>query len=403
MPTRTEAVVFENHEGHTLSARLEWPAGPPAAFVIFAHCFTCSKQSQGALRISRALAREGFAVLRFDFTGLGESEGEFSKTTLSSNVSDLVAAAEFLRMEYGPPRMLVGHSLGGAAVLAGATQIEEIEAVVTIGAPASPGHVKHLLADGRDAIEREGQADVNIGGRTVSIGKQFLDDVDAFDRKADLEGRALLILHSPVDEVVGIENAERLYQSVRGYKSFVTLENADHLMSKKEDAEYAASVIAAWSGRYVTRDVIETAPEAAAQVTVEELGELYANRVVAGRHELIADEPVKVGGKDAGPDPYAYLLAALGACTTMTVRMYANRKELPLDKVTVHLEHGKIHAADCEDCETKDGKIDHFERRLVFEGDLTDEQRQRLVEISEKCPVHRTLLGEKKIVTTLVE
>ncbi|MCP3919115.1 MAG: OsmC family protein [bacterium] len=407
MSTRSEKLVFHNPAGDQLAGRLELPNGKPRAYALFAHCFTCSKDIAAASRIARALAREGLAVLRFDFTGLGGSDGDFSNTNFSSNVDDLICAADHLREHYEAPRLLIGHSLGGAAVLVAANKLEEVEAVATIAAPADPAHVRHLIASDVSAIEERGVAEVSIGGRPFKIQKQFLDDLENHDGAGGLSAlrKALLVFHSPLDTIVGIDNAERIYKSARGYKSFVTLADADHLLSRKDDAEYVASVLAAWSTRYLpgTREEVE-AEEALPHgtVVVEESARPFTNRVAVGRHRLVADEPISVGGKDEGPGPYDYLLAGLGACTSMTLRMYADHKKWPLDQVRVELRHAKIHAEDCAECETKEGRIDRIEIGLVVEGELDAAQRERLLEIAGRCPVHRTLKGEKEIVTKLV-
>ena len=397
MHARTERIEFTNGEGEKLAGRLEWPVGEPSAFAIFAHCFTCSKDARAAVDISRALAAEGFAVLRFDFTGLGNSEGDFANTHFSSNIQDLISAADHLREHHEAPRLLIGHSLGGAAVLAAAKDIDEVEAIATIGAPADPGHVEHLVSGAIEDIERDGEGTAKIGGREFKIKKEFIDDIKSFEQSGDIGKRALLVMHSPVDNVVGIENAEQIYKRVRGYKSFITLAGADHMLSNKADAKYAAEVIAAWSDRYVTKNEQEL-PTEEGKVTVTEIERPYTNRVIARQHQLYADEPPSADALDMGPSPYEYLVAALGACTSMTLRMYAERKDLPLDRVTVHLEHDKVHAKDCEDCETTEGKIDVIRKHIVIDGDdLTDDQRTRLKEIAEKCPVNKTLLGEIKI------
>ena len=409
----TEKLVFENGRGEKLAARLDLPRGEPVAWAIFAHCFTCSKDIPAAGRISRRLADEGVAVLRFDFTGLGSSEGDFANTNFSSNVDDLVAAAAHLRAHYTAPSLLVGHSLGGAAVLAAARRIEEVRAVSTIGAPSEPAHVKKLITGHEDEIETRGVATVDIGGRPFQIQKQFIDDLDEQKLGEQLGAlrKPLLVFHSPVDQIVGIANARRIYESARGSKSFVSLEDADHLLSDARDARYVAEVLSAWVSRYIEeRPVPSSLPASAAseglapgEVLVEEVERPYTNRIVAGRHALFADEPPSVGGKDAGPSPYDYLLASLGACTSITLRMYADRKRWPLDAVSVRLRHSRIHAEDCAECESETGYIDRLERDVHIEGDeLDDEQRARLLEIANRCPVHRTLLNEKQIPTRLV-
>jgi len=408
MVGNSERITFPNAQGQQLAARLDSPPGQTRAFALFAHCFTCSKDVFAASRISRALAERGFAVLRFDFTGLGASEGEFANTNFSSNMHDLVAAADYLREHHDAPRLLIGHSLGGAAVLAAAERIREAVAVATIGAPADPAHVAHLLADARAEIEARGEAEVVLGGRAFRVQKQFLEDI-AGQRLSDQVSRlkrALLIFHAPRDEVVGIDNAGAIFQAARHPKSFVSLDDADHLLTRREDAVYVAEVLAAWASRYLP-PVAEIAPRlkaAEGEVVVAETGQgRFAQIIQAGRHTLHADEPEGVGGDDTGPGPYDLVLAGLGACTSMTLRMYAERKGLPLESVLVRLRHDKVHAKDCADCETRDGKIDEITRELTVTGDLDDEQRQRLLEIADKCPVHRTLTSEIKIRTRLVE
>jgi uncharacterized OsmC-like protein/alpha/beta superfamily hydrolase len=395
MTDRSEKVTFTNIDGERLAARLDLPDGPAHAFALFAHCFTCSKDNFAAARVSRALADRGLAVLRFDFTGLGASDGEFANTNFSSNIGDLVRAADLLRREYAAPKILIGHSLGGAAVLAAAGQVPEAVAVATIAAPFEPTHVARHLAPARAEIEARGEAEVVFAGRTFRIKKQFLDDIAAHklsDHIARLK-KALLVFHAPRDEVVGIENAAHIFTAARHPKSFISLDDADHLLSRRADAIYVAEVLAAWASRYLP--ALEAPAEA-------EAGEgRFAQTVRIGRHRLRADEPTDVGGDDTGPGPYDYLLAGLGACTSMTLRLYAERKQLPLERVVVRLRHQKIHASDCADCETREGKLDQIQRTLELAGALDDASRQRLLEIADKCPVHRTLTSEVKIRTTL--
>ncbi|MEM1270219.1 MAG: bifunctional alpha/beta hydrolase/OsmC family protein, partial [Bacteroidota bacterium] len=352
--------------------------------------------------ISRSLTEQGIAVLRFDFTGLGESEGDFADTNFSSNVADLVDAAEFLAEAYQAPRLLVGHSLGGAAVLRAAAELPDVRAVVTIGAPANPGHVRHLLSEGEEEIVANGEATVLLAGRPFRIKKQFLDDLEEASMKSvvsDLR-RPLLIFHSPIDQTVGIENAAELYQSAHHPKSFVSLDQADHLLSKPADSMYIGAVLGAWAHRYVVDPMPEGAFEAAEGHVVARLGRSgFRTEIRAGLHALVADEPASIGGTETGPTPYDYLLAGLGACTAMTLRMYADHKKIPLESVTVELRHGKIHAKDCADCETRVGKIDEINRVVTLTGNLSAEQRARLLEIADRCPVHRTLHAEIKVRT----
>ena len=399
-------VKFPGTQGFELAARLELPAGEPRAYALFAHCFTCSKDSKAAAYISQALAARGIAVLRFDFTGLGASGGEFADTSFSSNIGDLVAAAQFLRQRHRAPQILIGHSLGGAAVLAGAAQIPEARAVATIGAPFEPAHVAHLLGSGRAAIEEKGEAQIDLGGRPFTLRKQFLDDLakhDAAKSVARLR-KALLVFHSPRDTVVDIGNAAKIFVAAKHPKSFVSLDGADHLLSRAEDAAYAAEVLAAWASRYLdpAKESEDAKPAPVEGVRVIEAGEgRYAQQVLAGRHRLRADEPIAAGGDDSGPSPYDLLLAGLGACTAMTLRIYAEQKKWPLERVSVDLRHAKVHAADCAECDTREGRIDRIEREISLEGALDEAQRARLLEIASKCPVHRTLHSEVDIPTTL--
>ena len=401
MAIRSSKETFTGASGATLAARLDRPADAPRAYALFAHCFTCTKDILAASKIAAGLAARGIATLRFDFTGLGHSDGEFANENFSSNVADLVKAAEFLRESHAAPALLIGHSLGGAAILAAAKEIPEARAVATIGAPADPAHVTAHFSGARDEIERTGEAEVLLAGRPFKIQKQFLEDIEEHKlgtEIADLR-KALLVFHAPRDATVGIDNASRIFLAAKHPKSFVSLDDADHLLSDPKDAGYVAEVLAAWVGRYLVPE--QDAEESAAEegdVTVAEDGQGALSQVIrAGKHRLRADEPASVGGDNSGPTPYDLLLAALGACTSMTVRMYARRKKWPLDRVSVHLTHAKVHAEDCADCETRDGKIDEIDRRISFAGDLDDAQRQRLMEIADKCPFHRTLHSEVKV------
>ena len=407
MTPSSEKVSFPGSQGGLLAARLDHPAGTPIAYAVFAHCFTCSKDGFAATRISRTLAERGIAVLRFDFTGLGNSEGEFANSNFSSNVEDLVAAAAFLREARQAPRLLVGHSLGGAAVLAAAARIPEAVAVATINAPADPAHVAGLLRPAMNEIAQAGEAEVTIGGRSFRIRKQLLDDLKEqrlLDVVHDLR-KALLVLHGPHDQVVDIDHARRIFEAARHPKSFVSLDDADHLLSRRADAVYVATVLAAWATRYVgaqPRPERQLSAEPGTVVVAEAGAGKYAQRIDVGGHTLRADEPAAYGGDDTGPSPYDLLLAALGACTSMTLRMYADRKQWPLQRVTVRLQHDRIHAVDCAECVTRSGEIDRIRRAIVLEGPLDPEQRARLLEIAERCPVHRTLRSETQIVTRIV-
>jgi putative redox protein len=397
MPSTTLRIAAT--QGHELAARLEMPAGAPRAYAVFAHCFTCSKESKAAVYIGQALAARGIAVLRFDFTGLGASGGDFADSNFSSNIDDVVCAANYLRDNHSAPQILIGHSLGGTAVLAAAGRIPDALAVATIGSPYDPQHVEHLLTNKEDLLTK-GEATVDIGGRPFHLRRQFLDDLERHDPSKSIGGlsKALLILHSPQDAIVPIDNAAKIFVAAKHPKSFVSLDGADHLLTNPRDAAYAAEVLAAWSSRYLR--VAESV--AVDGVRVTEAGEgKFAQDIYAGRHRLRADEPVAIGGADTGPTPYDLLLASLGACTAMTVRLYANEKKLPLERVSVALKHDRIHAADCAACETLEGRIDHIERVLTLAGALDDAQRAKLLEIANKCPVHRTLHSEVQVTTSL--
>jgi len=400
-----ERFDFPNASGERLAALLDRPAGAPRAVALFAHCFTCGKDIRAAKRIAEGLTARGIAVLRFDFTGIGASEGEFANTNFSSNVADLVAAADHLRKVERAPALLIGHSLGGAAVLAAASEVPEARAVATIAAPADPSHVTGLLKDRIPEIRAHGEVEVTLAGRPFRIRREFLDDVSGqrLDAKIAELRKALLVLHAPTDDLVGIDNASHIFLAAKHPKSFVSLADADHLLSKPRDAAYVADVVAAWAGRYLD---MEGASEAATteprSVVVTETGVgKFQQTIRAGRHSLVADEPVDVGGLDSGPGPYDLLLAALGACTSMTLRLYADRKQLPLERTSVKLTHSRIHAADCETCETKEGMLDRIDKDITVEGPLDADARAQLLEIAEKCPVNRTLKSEIDIRGTI--
>ena len=401
---QTQKITFDSDRGEKLSGLLDLPAGAPRAFALFAHCFTCSKNIKAAGNISQSLTDAGIAVLRFDFTGLGQSEGEFAETNFSSNVADLLAAARFLKAEHQAPAILVGHSLGGTAVLQAAPEVASAVAVATIGSPADPTHVRHLFADAAGELESRGEAEVHLGGRPFTIKRQFVDDLERHDLPETIQNlrKALLVMHAPLDDIVGIDNASALFGAAKHPKSFVSLDNADHLLSREADSRYAGSVLAAWATRYLPRaEAVTPLRGHAGEVAARTFIDGFRTDVVTGDHALVADEPLKVGGTNLGPTPYDLLSAALATCTTMTLKMYATHKKLDLDSVTVRVRHDKVHADDCRDCESRAGKIDEFQRELTLDGDLDDAQRARLLEIADKCPVHRTLHEEVKVRTRL--
>ena len=409
---------------HKLSGLLETPESDVKFYALFAHCFTCGKDIAAASRISRALVRKGIAVLRFDFTGLGNSDGDFANSNFSSNIRDLIAAADFLRTTYQAPRLLIGHSLGGAAVLNVAQQVEEAMAIVTIGAPSDAEHVAHNFALQVDDIEKYGKAEVNLAGRVFTIEKQFLDDIKRYDtsRIGNLR-KALLVMHSPIDSTVNISEAEKIYQAALHPKSFVSLDDADHLLTNKRDAEYAADVISAWAGRYITHDksvnkdvsnvmssmnASKTSAEygkteiTKGHVIVEEKNHKFTQHVSTASHYWLADEPESVGGNNMGPDPYEHLLAGLGACTAMTLRMYATRKKLAIKHIKVELKHSRNYLLDCQECEEQSQGIEAIVREISFIGELDAKQQARFLEIADKCPVHKTLHNNVKVISKLV-
>jgi uncharacterized OsmC-like protein/alpha/beta superfamily hydrolase len=400
----TRKIEFPGSTGAKLAARLDLPA-KPRAFAMFAHCFTCGKDIFAAARIAESLSARGIAVLRFDFTGIGSSEGEFANTNFSSDVRDLVAAADYLRQSHAAPSLLIGHSFGGAAVLAAAPRVPEAIAVVTIGAPSSATHVTHNFAANLADIVEKGTAEVTLAGRTFTITKAFLDDIAAqnfLDGLASMK-KALLVCHAPRDEYVGIENADVIFKAARHPKSFLSLDTADHLLRKREDVIYLADVIAAWSSRFLpaAQEAADALPPGVVEVSETRTGRL-TQRVQAGRHVLTADEPVDVGGDDSGPGPYDYLLAALGACTSMTMRLYAERKGITAERFTLRLSHRRIHTEDCSDCESREGNIGEITRDITIEGDVGEAARAQLMEIADRCPVHQTLTHEIKIRSRLV-
>ncbi len=403
----TRKITFENASGHQLAALLDLPVDDePIAYALFAHCFTCSKDYKGVARVSRALATEGVAVLRFDFTGLGESEGDFADTTFSSNVEDLVAAADFMGRELEAPRILIGHSLGGAAVLQAAGRIPSAEAVATIAAPSSTDHLAEMIRSSAAEIVSAGEARVQIAGRGFRIRKEFLDDLSAVNMRDAISNldRALLIFHCPQDTTVSIANGYEIFETAREPKSFITLDRADHLLTDKDDARYVGAMIASWARRFVgapQEDIKHAKPGDNRIIARTE--DSYRTEVLANGHHLVADEPIGVGGSNLGPTPYELLSAALGACTSITLRMYADRKGWPLEAAEVRLTHAKVHCDDCEDPERPSSKVDRFTREISLEGALDATQRERLLAIADRCPVRRTLEGSVDIETKLAD
>jgi putative redox protein len=406
------AAVFKNPQGESLAGSLEMPAGAVKSYALFAHCFTCSKNNLAATRIARALADLGIVVLRFDFTGLGNSQGEFSNTNFTSNLQDLLAAADYLEQQYAAPSLLIGHSLGGSAVLAAAQHLPEVKAVVTIGAPATASHIKHLFADSYHQLQKQSSIQVELGGRSFNIQRQFADDLEQYNSVAHIQSlrKALLIFHAPLDDVVSIDEAARIYTAAKHPKSFVSLDHADHLLSNPEDSRYVAEVLSAWAGRYLgARQAADKKEDA--EVPVIEPGNVivcerdrkFSRKILTQHHQLISDEPIASGGTDLGLNPYELLLAALGSCTSMTLRMYANHKQLDLQDIQVKLHHSRIHAEDCVNCEAQAPLIDRITRSIHLSGNLDDQQRARLLEIANKCPVHKTLQNQIQVETTLTD
>lgn len=402
----TERITFSGHSGAELAARLDLPQGPHLATALFAHCFTCGKDIPAARRIASRLAAVGIAVLRFDFTGLGHSDGEFSNTSFTSNVDDLIAANDYLVARGMAPGLIIGHSLGGAAVIKAAAQIDTIKAVATIGAPFDPGHVTHNFETALPEINAHGVAEVSLGGRPFKIGKQFINDVASVELTSALGAlnAALLVLHAPRDEIVSIDNASKIFLAAKHPKSFVTLDSADHLVTRSDDAEYAADLIATWSMRYLT--VKRPAPPPGAPEGVLRVSEAspegFLADITSGEgHHVLADEPLAYGGTNKGLSPYGLVSAGLGACSTMTLRMYARRKDWPLEKVSVDVRHDKVHAQDAR--AVGGDKVDTWRRTIHLTGPLSAEQRARLLEIADRCPVHRTLERSSHVITELAD
>ena len=396
---KSTKLKIKNRKGIILNAHLELPANQkPNYYAIFAHCFTCSSSLSAVRNISRALTQDGFAVVRFDFTGLGRSEGEFADSHFSANVEDLLDVHAYMTAEYQAPSLLVGHSLGGAAVLVAASEIEAVKAVATVGAPASVSHVKHLFSHQVEAIEAKGNIEVNIGGRPFVINEDFVKEFDKIDLPLVVKDlrKPLLILHSPFDKIVGIENAEQLYKNAHHPKSFVTLDNADHLLSKENDSQYVGEVIGTWAKRYfpkVENEMFSTEGEQlVGHLNIVE--DNFTTSIQTKNHTLIADEPASAGGSDFGPSPYEYLNAALAACTVMTLKMYAERKQWDLQEVFVYISHSRQHSDDLNIQVDKPKYLDHISKKLKFIGNINEEQSQRLKEIASRCPVHKTIASE---------
>ena len=403
---KSQKLVIENEKGEKLQAYLELPANQnPNYFAVFAHCFTCTSTLSAVKNISRSLTNHDFGVLRFDFTGLGRSEGEFSDSHFSSNVSDLLAVSAYLETHYKAPALMVGHSLGGAAVIVASSKLESVKAVATIGAPATVDHVTHLFSHGFDDIEDKGDVEVNIGGRPFNINKEFVDDFSKTDLIAITENlrKPLLIMHAPFDAIVPIDNAERLYKTAHHPKSFVSLDQADHLLTNSRDSVYAGNVIGAWVQRYFDAkdsDILDTQGEQlVAHLNLKE--DHFTTNIQTKKHTLVADEPESVGGDDFGPSPYDYLSASLAACTAMTLKLYAERKKWDLQEVYVYITYSKKHSQDLKLDGKPAGKIDYLKKTLKFIGDLDDKQKERLKEIASKCPVHKTLQSDTEIETSI--
>jgi putative redox protein len=403
---KIEKVSFLNTKGQQLSGRLELPINQqPHNFAIFAHCFTCNKNLSAVKNISRALSSNGFGVLRFDFTGLGESDGDFEDTNFSGNVEDLISAADYLKINYKSPTLIVGHSLGGAAAIFAASQINSIKAIATVGAPSNPKHVQHLLHSSLEEIHANGKAVVNLSGRDFTIKKQFIDDLETITLPEVTKKlhKPILVMHSPQDTTVNIKNAEEIYLAARHPKSFVSLDGADHLLSNKADSNYTGNVIAEWAKRYIDLpeiDALKTNLQVVASLDDEDG---FTTQIKAGKHYMLADEPKSYGGNNFGPSPYELVSAGLSACTAMTIQMYAKRKGWNIDNVEVHTSYGKIHAKDCEHCDENVAKIDTFNREIKLEGDLDKKQIARILQIADKCPVHKTLHNDTQIITNLIQ
>ncbi len=402
MPTETLSITAA--AGHALEGALEMPTGLVRGAAVFAHCFTCTKQSRAAISVARALATQGIATLRFDFTGLGGSEGDFGRAGFATDIADLVAVAGALKERFDAPLLLVGHSLGGAAVLAAAHELgaDNVAAVATIGAPSDVPHVLHIIKGDHAAIRADGEGPVTIGGQSFSVSREFLEKTEAVDLLDLVKQLRLpyLALHSPTDTIVGVEHASALFQAAFHPKSYVSLAGADHLLTDRADAEFAAETIAVWAKRYLPTLDTGLLPETG--VVVKTGHGKFGTEVHTASHRFIADEPRSYGGDDTGPTPYDLLNAALGTCTVMTMKMYTDRKGWPVQGYNVHVTHEREHAKDCDHCEDEGegAQIQSLNRTIeVLGDDLTDEQRAKIIAIADKCPVHKTLEGHLHIHT----
>lgn len=396
-----KAVKFKNRAQLDLSGALHVPnAGETIAYALFAHCFTCTKSIKAAVAISETLAQRGIATLRFDFTGLGASKGDFAESSFSTNINDLIDAAEFLKTEFQAPQLLIGHSLGGTAMLAASSYIESAKAVACIGSPSSPEHILHLLAEHLGELQDSGSAEVKLAGRPFKFKQNFVDDVRRHEIDYRSLRKALMVMHSPQDDTVSVDEAGKIFSQALHPKSFVSLEDADHLLSKKHDSQYAAEVLASWAARYIDAAPVAVNPEQGVSASAN-TNQGFLCKVNANGHSLIADEPLSMGGTDLGPSPYDFLGSALATCTAMTLNMYARHKKIDLQNVDVKVDHSRIHAEDCVDCEKSAGKVDVFNRAITLQGNLSPEQEARMLQIADRCPVHRTLENEIKITTEL--
>lgn len=402
----SQTIKFSNSEGTELSGKLEMPVdGKPSYYAIFAHCFTCSKDLKAVRNITLALAQKGFGVLRFDFTGLGQSAGDFADTNFTSNVNDIASAAAYLEEHFEAPSLLIGHSFGGTAVLMAGSQLDSVKAIATVGAPCEPEHVLHLLKEDIHKIREEGKATVKLAGRNFDIKSQFVEDLENQGMTKilkEMRGKALLVMHSPQDDTVEVQNARNIYESAHHPKSFISLDGADHLLTKSEDSVYVGNIVAGWVQRYlppVEREKLSSDAQVLAKLDEGP----FLTEILAGNHHLIADEPKNIGGSDLGPSPYELLTSGLGACTAMTIKMYVDRKGWPLEEVKVHLNYDNNYVEDCMNCETEDRKIGRFERVVEVKGDLDEKQKARILAIANKCPVHKTLEQGVTIDTRLAD